>query len=222
MSSLGKLKFTTRALFTGKDPLQVITDGKGFGECRALHKECWEGSPQSIWNDFIASEIGYSLRLPIPACALTEWNNRRFFSSLDFNWGGNELPPIEPDFAWEYLPDLCTGVLLFDILIANNDRHDKNLCTDKGAAPTLMRVFDHDQALLGGNGAPRGIERLNVLRNRLGIGGSRVTGGSGHCLLPVIDSQNHFPKWVKRIYSIPPWFIQDLCDYASDAGMNKA
>ncbi|MGH7136016.1 MAG: hypothetical protein ACREHD_09765, partial [Pirellulales bacterium] len=68
------------------------------------------------------------------------------FSSLDFNFNREKLPPVVPDICVQRLLRDCTGVLLFDIWIANEDRHDANLLVDKVGAPGEMMVFDHDQA----------------------------------------------------------------------------
>ena len=47
------------------------------------------------------------------------------------------------------LPDVCTGIVLFDVLIANCDRHDDNLVVDNDIAPREIYVYDHDIALFG-------------------------------------------------------------------------
>lgn len=197
-------------------------DGRGLGYTQAWHRTSWEQSPYCVVNELIAAELGTFLRLPIPPFAITYADRHRcFFSSLDFNFDRDELPPVEPDLCWTHLPSLTTGVLLFDILIANEDRHDQNLVVDKVSRPKVMRVFDHDQALLGGGGKLKGVARLQKLTHRLGVTGGTVTGGNRHCLLDVVSSTRHFPTWLQRIDDIPDWLINESCDAARGLGINN-
>lgn len=199
-------------------------DGRGRGYTEAWHRREWEYSPFCRVNEFVAAEIGRALRLPIPAYAMSRADTgREYFSSLDFNFDRDQLPPVEPDCCWKHLPFLSTGVVMFDVLIANCDRHDENLVVDHVIRPTAMQVFDHDQALLGG-GDPslRGTERLEKLVNSLGISGGTITGGNRHCLLDHIDSNEHFEAWIRRITSLQDWFIDDVCREVQQYGATKA
>ncbi|MBL0035370.1 MAG: hypothetical protein IPP26_06280, partial [Flavobacteriales bacterium] len=65
-------------------------------------------------------------------------------------------------------PFLATGLLLFDIWVANCDRHVKNFEVDYSTTPVSMNIFDHGHALFGYVGG-QGEARLNALMNRLGI-----------------------------------------------------
>lgn len=198
--------------------------GMGFGHVEAWHKSNWESSPYCTVNEFISAEIGRFLRLPIPPFGLTcGVDGRYFFSSLNFNFGQKEqLPPILPDQTWECLPDTCTGILLFDILIANNDRHDENLVVDRVSKPTDISVFDHDQALFGGGGDLRGVNRLEQLKDHLGISGGKLSQGNRHCLLDVFDNSGFVEKWLERIESIPEWFIYDICKSCKEIGLTTS
>ncbi|MDZ4687859.1 MAG: hypothetical protein SH850_22530 [Planctomycetaceae bacterium] len=110
-------------------------------------------------------------------------------------------------------------MLMFDIWIANEDRHDKNLAVDNVAMPTKMVVFDHDMALFGGCGTV-GIERLNQLQfTRLGVTGGTVTGGNRHCLLDEMKTAEHFDQWLERIATVPKHFIMSLCREAVRFGV---
>lgn len=225
-----KPSYLYRAVFTkGKDQIDpsVIAgpdgEGKGFGYTFALHKTKWSGSPYCLPNELISAEIGRFLRLPIPPCGITTGEGGLvLFSSLDFNFDKLQLPQIVPDLCWAALPVLCTGIVLFDILIANSDRHDENLVVDNMANPTAIRVFDHDQALFGGNSiAVAGIERLKLLTNRLGITAGTVSRGNPHCLLSEVDTDEHFEGWIHRIDAIPDWLISDVCSEARGLGLSK-
>lgn len=196
-------------------------DGRGLGYTQAWHRTNYESSPFCVPNELVCAEIGAFLRLPIPAFAVTyAADSRYFFSSLDFNFDKDDLPPIEADRAWAKLPDLCTGITLFDILIANSDRHDENLVVDQVMDPKAMRVFDHDQALFGGGLPLKGLERLNQLTSRLGISNGGVTGGNRHCLIDHIATTEHFGKWLTRIDSLPDWFVDDVFARAGDYGLS--
>ncbi len=226
--SPSKRSYLYRAVFTTdpKDPTGFAgpdREGKGFGYTLAIHKTKWSGSPYCVPNEFIAGEIGHFLRLPIPPSGITYGEGGLvLFSGLDFNFDKLQLPHIVPDLCWAALPNLCTGVVLFDIFIVNSDRHDENLAVDNVAKPTAMRVFDHDQALLGGGDpAMVGIERLNKLTNRLGVTAGAVSRGNRHCLLVHVDTDKYFEPWIARIDAIPDWFLSDVCSEARACGLTK-
>lgn len=111
-------------------------------------------------------------------------------------------------------------MLLFDIWIANEDRHDKNLLVDNVAEPTEMFVFDHDQALFGGM-LSVGVDRLDKLIDRLGVTGFTVTGGNQHVFLPHVTSRQFFNDWLGRISSVREWFIENVCQSARKIGLKK-
>jgi len=186
-------------------------------------KENWEGSPYCVANEYICGTIGRFLGLPIPPCDVLRLPGKRYaFAALDFNYDRERMPPVLPDLVVRHQPLLSTGILLYDILIANNDRHDENLVTDNVSAPRQILVFDHDQALFGGGGPVRGRERLETLQGRLGIGvAGGVTGGTGHCLLPYVTTAEHFGFWVDRIRGIPRWLFVDACGRAAETGIGK-
>ncbi len=163
------------------------------------------------------------LGLPVPAFGMSvSEDGTGFFSSLDFNFDRDELPPVEPDCCWKYLPFLTTGIVLFDVLIANSDRHDNNLAADRVTKPTAIQVFDHDQALLGG-GDPslKGVARLDKMVDRLGITSGNVSRGNRHCLLDAIESAEHIREWTYRIGAIPDWFIKEVCQEACRYGVTR-
>lgn len=227
-------KYFFRALFR-PDSLDVFEGfsrdftwkGKALGYTQAWHRRPWSESPFAVYNEFICGELGRMLCLPIPPFAITymQTGARRkvpLFSSLDFNYQQSKLPAVIPDLCVTHLPDLCAGVLAFDILIANQDRHDENLLVDRVAAPREMHVFDHDQALLGGHqGASSGHDRLTALKDRLGITGSQITGGNPHVFLPYIKSCEGLYAWAKKIREIPTWFIEHACLEAKRHGLNN-
>jgi hypothetical protein len=134
-------------------------------------------APYCIPNELICSRIGQFVGLPLPPSGIVGGASGVVsFASLDFNLTGTSLPPIDVKKCWQVFPDVATGIVLFDIVIANSDRHASNLSADFSGAPPLMNVFDHSHALLGYQ-AGQGAKRLQDLRGRLGISAGPVSGG---------------------------------------------
>jgi len=211
---------------------RFISFGKGLGDgitgSRYMHisavaKTTVEEAPYCLSNEFICAEIGRFLRLPIPPSAIIQVKDEDrslWFASLDYNLNELSLPPVDPSECFELLPDLSTGLLLFDILIANSDRHAKNLSLDTTGTTPRLAVFDHSHALFGAF-PDQGAMHLQEMTGRLAITGRGPTFGNRHCLLNCVTSDDHFDKWVKRIEAIPDFLIDDLCDEAVSLGVNR-
>jgi len=133
------------------------------------------------------------------------------FSSLDFNADRDSLLPISPAICMQKLTAISTGILAFDILIWNPDRHDQNLWCDNTANPTRLLVFDHDVALLGTK--YDGIARLNAAQTGLGLS-SFAYANEHHCFLDRLSDTTVLEPWVSKIAEIPDWFIEDRCSFA--------
>lgn len=188
-------------------------EGDGSASVRAYFKGNQPGLRYRVANEFISATLGRFIGLPIPPCGIvTAPGSGHWFATLDFDLEREYLLPVSPEACMRFDPRLCTGIVLFDVLIANEDRHDENLKTDNQASPSRLVVYDHDVALFGGNGQLRGIERLESLKPRLGITGGPITGGNAHCLLPALDTTRYFSEWLRRVYQIPDWFIAQTCD----------
>jgi hypothetical protein len=216
-----KGKFFNQAQFRQDDTGAFImpgSDGRVLGSADAWHRRNYESSPYCIPNELICAKIGTFLGLPIPSHAITWFDNEPFFSSLNFNPGDAKPPHIEPSICAEKFPWDCTGILFFDILVANNDRHDENLAVDNVANPRQLIVYDHDQALFGSIGPAR----LENMRDRLGVTGSPQTGGNACCLLGAMGTVKYFNEWWGRVFDIPVWFIEDACKAAIDLGINRS
>jgi len=152
--------------------------------------------------------LGQFLGLPIPACGLVYKAGQKpehYFASLNFNLSSSQLPPIDANSCGA-LSD-GTGVILFDILIANDDRHRANLSLDSSTQPPQLTVFDHSHALFGhANGVGR--DRLIALRENLGI----IDGTRRHCLLGTINNDQFFKEWIDRINGLPDYLIDQVCE----------
>jgi hypothetical protein len=177
--------------------------------------------PYCLPNELICAEIGRFLCLPVPPAGIihsstatpTDW-----FATLNFNLTNTSLPPVDAARCVAELPDLATGLLLFDSLIANCDRHRGIFSVDFLATPPRMNVFDHSHALFGfqtGNAT----QRLTDLRDRLAMSGGTHTRGNRHCLLDAISSDQFFGKWLDRISALPDFLIDELCHAAVGLGI---
>ena len=185
-------------------------------------KNC-ANAPYCVANEVVCGEIGRFLGLPVPPAGVfyPPKGNDLFYGTLDFNLTGNTLPPVNSTKCVEVLPEYSAGLLLFDILIANSDRHGRNFSVDYSSRPPRMNVFDHGHALLGKD-AGGGATRLARLRDRLAISAGSRTAGNRHCLLDQINTDAHFGYWIERIRQIPDYVIKDLCGELPGLGCTRA
>jgi len=186
-------------------------------------KKNGDGAPYCIPNEYICATIGRFIGLPIPPAGVVymrpdvagpdmKGEPPYWFASLDFNIQGDTLPPVDGGKCVAELPYLSAGLLLFDILVANGDRHNTNLSVDFMAQPAKMSVFDHSHALLGYRRGD-GKQRLVAQRDELAI--------DRHCLLQHIATDVHFAEWRKRIQAIPDFFIEDAVHHVQGLGMTS-
>lgn len=168
-------------------------------------------NPYLISNEWIAATLGRFIGLPIPPCALMRKKDRRtqMFASISFE-GTTKPRGSLPGPLWDKHKELCTGIIAFDILIANCDRHCGNIKVDRQLDPKQVFVFDHDRALFY-NEPNRGTRRLRQLFDRLGISGGSVTQNNRHCLIDVISTGDHLETWIDKINKIPDFFIRQTC-----------
>lgn len=203
--------------------LGVGVAGSVYAEVSAVAKRNGDPVPYCIPNELICGEVARFLCLPVPPAGVIHAPHsptHHWFASLDFNLTGNALPPVDPVDCHARLPDLTTGVVLFDILVANPDRHRGNLSMDASMAPPQMNVFDHGHALFG-SVAGQGVQRLQGLRDQLGLSGT-PTEPNQHCLLDAIASDAHFGKWMGRIRQLPNFYVEEVCLSAVGLGISDA
>jgi hypothetical protein len=212
------------------DPLGLghSTLGLTDGSIPALHKWNTEFTPYCVPNEFISSKIGEYVGLPLPPFGVTqpasEFPSKHIFSSMHFNFKGRDLDPIIPENCVTSLPELCAGILVFDVLVCNSDRHKKNLSGDGMDAPRVLRVFDQGNALFGAvtGREPVGVPRLEALKGRLGITGGAVTGGNRHILLDAFSNNAFFGEWADRFWRLQGDFISRICHEAIQYGLSAA
>ena len=187
----------------------------------AIGKTNGPNAPYCIANEMVCAELGRFLRLPVPPGGIvTSPAPAPMYASLNFNLTGIALPPVIPSGCAKIFPQLAAGLLLFDILIANSDRHAANLSVDFSVRPPQMNVFDHSHALFG-SAKGRAKDRISAFTGRLGITGGDFTGGSRHCLLDAVDSDRHFPGWIERIAALPNFVVDEACSDALPFGATK-
>lgn len=139
------------------------------------------------------------------------------YSCLDFDWTHETLVNAEPDQCVKKMLNECTGILLFDIIIANPDRMPWNLKADRPLDPTCLRVYDHADALLGVQGEPR----LNSLQlTSLGLNWPNRD-KQEHCLLPHLIDGRFLMDWYGKIEYLPDFQIQNTCKAAMASGLSK-
>jgi len=90
-------------------------------------KKATAAEPHIVGNELVCNMIARTLLLPCPPGALLQKNGEVYFCSLDFNTAGQGLPPFSPRAVTGALPELSWGVLLFDVLVMNGDRHASRL-----------------------------------------------------------------------------------------------
>ena len=166
-------------------------------------------NPYYVVNELVAAEIGRRLRLPVPPnCVVQNDDGMPFFASLNFNLTGDSLPPIIPERFRDTFTECCADVIVFDAYICNGDRHTRNLSADY-SPPARYNLFDHSHALLGSGNA--GIQRLETLKENLGIG--------GHCLTAMVTDDRHFDRILKRVEGLEEYFIRDVVESSEEYGL---
>lgn len=175
-----------------------------------------------VANEFIVGRLADFIGLPMPHYGVIKVERHTsqldLYASLDFAPGRSVPPVTDVSGCFQALPRLCTGVLVFDILVANPDRHCGNISVDM--VSHKMYVFDHGRSLFG-NYDTVGIPRLAQLRDRLGCSGSGVTGQNRHMFLDAIPDDLYFGEWIDRVKGLPNYVIEDTCNYPYDLGVTK-
>ncbi len=203
-------RFASRKRFNQSDGINeawiVRTESMGKGR---------KSNHYLIANEWIAGNLAQLLRLPVPPFAITQGANAktRMFVSLLFDIAGG---PADSDGGtlWASQPKLCTGIIVFDILVANYDRHARNIKVDDPVRPRSFFLFDHDQTICGGGTGKADLKgRFQKLKNDPYLG--------HHILKDSIDTEKHFPEWIKRILEIPDWYIEELCQDSRQLGLTK-
>jgi hypothetical protein len=205
--------------------LGIGAAGSRYALLSAVVKSNGPNAPYCLPNELICCKLGRFLGLPVPPVGMVaQPGGSPVFASLDFNITGNALPPVDVARCVHLLPWLSAGLLLFDIWVANLDRHPANFSVDFLSSPPAMNVFDHSHALLGYNSGAA-VARLTALRDRLGVswktGDPIASGRHRHCLLDAVKTDDHFAAWHDRIKATPDFYIKDKCEAAISCGASR-
>jgi len=199
---------------------QRFTDSDDSGVNESFHvkarhvgKRNTRYHPYLIANEWIAAEIAWFLRLPVAPHSLMQKKDSRTRMFVGLNFEADTVPTdADPAILWEVHPWLCSGIIVFDVLVANPDRHTGNIKVDRQAKPRRVDIFDHEQSLLSFMRS-RGARRLSSFWDEFGA--------ENHCLVDVADSAKDFGHWVDRVREIPRWFINDVCKEVRGVGVSK-
>lgn len=186
----------------------------GYGYAKVFFKRNSNDSPYRLASEYVAAQLGRIVGLPIPPCGVTYYGDESepLFSSFDFNQQRARLPPIIPELFVKKLPFLAAGILVFDIFIGNEDRHEENLVVDRVNSPKEVHVFDHDQSLLTGLFLS-GTEKLHALTNNLGVTGAKPFSSYRHVFIDHVSNEDDLLMWADRIGGIRDYMIDDQCDF---------
>jgi hypothetical protein len=176
-----------------------------------------------IANDFISSRLAMYLGLPTPPSSLLQVEGvsleSPYFSTLNFAPLDGNIPLIDPAHFVDNNEFIATGIVVFDIFIANPDRHGGNIHYNHTDPALGIYIFDHGHSLLGYESGV-GMKRLDDIKNRLGCTGGAITKQNRHILIDHIKNSRHIDDWIQRIKLLPDYQIDDLCDHKYDIGIN--
>lgn len=134
-----------------------------------------------------------------------------WFASLRLTYANEEPAPVLPASCVEHFPDISSGLIVFDTLIHNEDRHEHNLALGDEKSGAGIKIFDHDAALLGQR-SDNGIAHLR-----------RKTENSleRHFLISEIVTDRHLPHWFDRVAKLPDFYIDQACQHVVGHGINE-
>lgn len=216
--------YRTRRKYRGPDQ-GVNSDHTWDVKCQAIGKAQNNESQYLIANEWISANLGQYLRLPVPPFSLMKKRSRKTVMFASYSFDGvspqkklKEREDVEALFAAK--PDTCAGILAFDILIANCDRHGWNIKVDNLRKPTAVHLFDHERALFYIDKG-LGVARLKSREDRLGVTDGKASLDEWHCLVEVVDSVELLAPWIKLIEDIPESFIERICQEVVQISITK-
>jgi hypothetical protein len=176
----------------------------------AIAKKATPAAPYIVANELICSMIARVMLLPCPPGALVEHAGETYFCSLDFNTAGHALPPASPSVVVADCPEFSWGIILFDILVMNSDRHPHNLSYNQ--TTRTITIFDHSHAFMQPNGDVDAIIAANKGIPAIG----------GHCLSQEISQWKGYAAWISRIGAIPDYYMEGVIEEGCQIGLPPA
>jgi hypothetical protein len=156
------------------------------------------------------------IRLPVPPSFLgrRRGDPASYFCSPSANLAGENAPEVDPALVAQAEPELSTGVIVFDIWVANSDRHAGNLRFQVRREGVRLDVFDHSHALF------READSLTLHVGHLGITGVRRE-HNRHCLLDELQTDSYLRKWVNRVRDVRDELIDEILTEAVRLGLPR-
>jgi hypothetical protein len=167
--------------------------------------------PYTVANELICGYLAHSVLLPIPSGFVMENQGKQYYVSMNFNLSGEDLPPANAKKITDNHPELSWGIILFDILIYNFDRHEENISYDSVARK--VQIFDHSHAFIVGHDADSAMGDFERRGASAGIG--------GHCLARTISTLNGLKHWASRFSLIPDFYISEVVNSAKAVGLDS-
>ncbi|HET7229086.1 MAG TPA: hypothetical protein VFJ16_03755 [Longimicrobium sp.] len=171
--------------------------------------------PFILAQEYICAELAGHIRLPLPPHFIArDHKGIALFCSMNLTISGASPPPLDrPDIACVEEPDLCTGLILFDIWMLNTDRHWKNVSFQSERPPQRLGIFDHSHTLFFYN------DWSTRFRGRLAIGGHDAPGSNRHVLLDHLHTSDYLSKWITRIAEFPNEYLREVLGNAEELGL---
>ena len=191
-------------------PVGIGVTGSYHVGVAGVAKKATTAAPYIVANELFCNSMARLLLLPCPPGATLEKAGEPYFFSLDFNLAGQALPPISASTIVSANPRLAWGIILFDVLVMNDDRHNQNIAHD--TATQKVQIFDHSHAFVRPHGDVSATLKAND--GNICIG--------GHCLAQEINTLDGFETWIDRIKTIPDYFIEGLVEASCLVGLPAA
>jgi hypothetical protein len=191
-----------------KSPAPGASDTRKV-DLRGFAKLNSPAGPLCVANEYTCSRLGDRMGLPVPPGAVLRTDTgEKAWVTLSFT--ASPLPPVNPRDVVALVPALAAEVVVFDILIANTDRHAGNLAFMR--ADKRLEVFDHSHALMG-PGAGAGVTRYHGFAGDLGLAGNQ-------CLLPHLTDARHVMAAIEKVETnLTDQVIRRICGEAKSLGV---
>ena len=165
--------------------------------------------PFAVACELICGQLGRMLGIPIPPGFIIDDAGVPWHVSLDFNLGGQQLPPADAAALAAQHPRLAAGIVVFDSWIVNGDRHPGNLSYDQSTGS--VHLFDHSHAFYA---TPNGRHYLDAMRNRSLV--------QSNCVTQFVEDLVDVDFWLNRVGAVPDFMIEDSVRAAVAVGLPTA
>lgn len=200
------------------DPVTDSATGVMEVEIKGYAKRSSLEWPFNVANEFLGSQLANRIGgLPVPVGVVVPSESGGLaWASIAFS--SDKPPKVDPAQAIKDIPHEASGVTVFDILVANQDRHSGNL--RYAASRKQLYAFDHSHALLGVD--PDAEAHMAAIKDDFVIHKQQP---NKHCLLDALESPQDLMWWVDEIKTaVTRRFLERLCKEAHrlDLGVDKS